>query len=171
MVRVKCPYCNEYFDRDSEPYILIGRRYAHPGCAAKAEQEKPQLEKDKDEVYEVCKRIFGKELSYMTTMRLFEKYIDPNGKYKFTTSGVIRTLVYYYEILKNPVTKEANNTIGIVPFVYQQAYDYYFKIWEAQESNKNISFEEFKPKEVVINIPDPKCEVKKRKLFSFLDEE
>lgn len=29
---VKCPYCNEIFDSNSEPFVKVGRRYAHEKC-------------------------------------------------------------------------------------------------------------------------------------------
>ena len=59
----------------------------------------------------------------------------------------------------------------IVPYIYQQAYRYYYSLWEAQQKNENKVVQEYVPvvKEIVIPIPERK--IKKRKLFAFLDEE
>jgi len=79
-------------------------------------------------------------------------------------------LVYFFEIKGNSVEK-ANGGIGIVPYVYQQAYNYYYSLWLAQQKNEDKVVEEYVPivKEIIIPVPERK--VRKRPLFSFLDEE
>jgi hypothetical protein len=70
---------------------------------------------------------------------------------------------------------KAQGGIGIVPYVYQHAYNYYYAIWEAQQKQSNISdvasVEQYIPKVIEVKIPTPKREERKRKLFTFLDEE
>jgi hypothetical protein len=92
------------------------------------------------------------------------------SKYNYTYSGIHRSLEYFYEVKGNSLDK-ANGGIGIVPFVYQDAYNYYYSLWLAKEKNKLKNIEEFVPKTVEVKIPIPQRKVKKRKLFSFLDEE
>ena len=75
-----------------------------------------------------------------------------------------------YDIKKNPIDK-SNGGIGIVPYVYQQAYRYYYSLWEAQQKNENKVIKEYVPKVKEIVIPVPQRKAKKRKMFSFLDEE
>ena len=62
-----------------------------------------------------------------------------------------------------------------MPFCYQQAYNYYYSIWEAQQNQQTAisqtGIEKFIPKTIEIKIPVPICEPKKLNLFSFLDEE
>lgn len=41
--------------------------------------------------------------------------------YKYSYSGILRTLKYFYEVKQNDISK-SNNGIGIVPWVYQEAY-------------------------------------------------
>jgi hypothetical protein len=82
-------------------------------------------------------------------------------------------LVYFYEIKGNSIEK-ANGGIGIVPYVYQNAFNYYYALWEAQQKieQKVPIIQEYVPKVVEIRIPNPERKVKKkRNLFSFLDEE
>ena len=82
----------------------------------------------------------------------------------------LKHLVYHDEINGGEIEK-ANGAIGIVPYTYQKAYNYYYVIWEAQQKNKDKEINQFVPKVKEIIIPIPEKKSKKRKLFSFLDEE
>lgn len=95
------------------------------------------------------------------------QYVDD---YNFTYSGIKKALIYFFEIKGNSIEK-ANGGIGIVPYVYQQAYQYYLALWQAQQKNEDKVIHDYVPtiKEVVI--PRPQRKVKKRQLFTFLDKE
>ena len=105
-------------------------------------------------------------------------YVDPRiqkqiknyiKEYNFTYSGILKSLVYFYEVKQNPVEK-SNDGIGIVPWVYKQAFNYYYAIWLAQQKNTNKTVENYIPKETEIVIPRPKPKPHKKHLFSFLDD-
>ena len=91
-------------------------------------------------------------------------------QYQYTYSGIRKALVYFYEIKGNS-TEKANGGIGIVPYVYKDAFNYYYSIWEANQKNQDKDVQEFVSKEKVIKIEPPKRNLRKRKLFAFLDEE
>ena len=66
--------------------------------------------------------------------------------------------------------------IGIVPFIYSEALNYYKALWETQQKNENIVRQQDKAgiipvSEVRIHPPSRRPMRKKRKLFSFLEEE
>ena len=61
------------------------------------------------------------------------------------------------------------NTLGIVPYVYNQAEEYYKKIGEARTRNKKVGEIEKDVKE--IHIPIPQTTVKRRELFTFFEED
>lgn len=48
--------------------------------------------------------------------------------YNYTYSGILRTLKYVFEV-KNGDLSKANGGIGIVPWKYQEAYNYYYNQW------------------------------------------
>lgn len=105
-------------------------------------------------------------------------YVDPRiqkqiknyiKEYNFTYSGILKSLVYFYEVKQNPVEK-SNDGIGIVPWVYKQAFNYYYAIWLAQQKNTDKTVENYIPKETEIVIPRPKPKPHKKHLFSFLDD-
>ena len=102
-----------------------------------------------------------------------QEYVTNQG---FTYSGILKALIYYYEVKGNKFDEgKAQGGIGIVPYVYQSAFNYYYSIWEAQQKQEHIvdaeSLAEYIPRVVEVKIPVPKRQEKKRNLFSFLDEE
>ena len=90
--------------------------------------------------------------------------------YNFSYSGMQKALTYFYEVKGNSIEK-ANGGIGIVPYVYQQAYNYYLALWQAQQKNQDKVIIDYIPKVKEITIPKPQRKIKKQNLFTFLDEE
>ena len=83
---------------------------------------------------------------------------------------MLKALIYHFEIRKGSIEK-ANGGIGIIPYVYNNARNYYYELWLAQQQNKDKDVEKYIPKVKVIVIPEPRIKERKRKLFTFLDEE
>jgi hypothetical protein len=81
-----------------------------------------------------------------------------------------KALIYHFEVKKGDI-KQANGGIGIVPYVYEQARNYYYQIWLAQQKNADKVLNDYIPDVITIKIKNPKREPKKRSLFDFLDEE
>lgn len=118
-------------------------------------------------------KLFKSDYVYPKVKRQIKSYIEDYG---FTYSGILKALIYYYEVKGNTFDElKAGGGIGIVVYVYQQAYNYYYAIWEAQQRQEEVlagsSLEEFIPKIIEITIPVPKRQILKRQLFTFLDEE
>lgn len=165
---VKCPYCGETFDANKEPFVMVNsRRYAHKKCAEKKEKEKSKEEIDKENLQKYIKQLFGINTLSAKINKQIDRFIKEN---EYTYSGIHRSLIYFYEIKKNPIDK-ANEGLGIVPWIYEEAKRYYYNLWLAQQRNTNKVIEDYKPKEVIITIPPPERKVKRRKIFSFLDKE
>ena len=87
-----------------------------------------------------------------------------------TLPEIRKALVYFFEIKGNSIEK-ANGGIGIVPYVYQQAYNYYLALWQAQQKNQDKIIVDYIPKVKEVTIPKPQRKIKKQNLFTFLDEE
>lgn len=77
---------------------------------------------------------------------------------------------YVYEIKKEPIEK-GNGSIGIVPYMYDKAYNYWYSIWLANQNNEAKILERYEPKIIEIKIPEPVRKMHRRKVFTFLDEE
>lgn len=125
---------------------------------------KEDLDKMKLEQY--IKKLFHTDYVDPRIQKQIKNYIK---EYNFTYSGILKSLVYFYEVKQNPVEK-SNDGIGIVPWVYKQAFNYYYAIWLAQQKNTDKTVENYIPKETEIIIPRPKPKPHKKHLFSFLDD-
>ncbi len=165
---VKCYHCGKKFDRDKVPFVQVSqRRYAHKECSMSDEEKQSQAEKDRLALEEYIMKLFKTDYVDPRIRKQMKQYVD---EYNFTYSGIHKSLTYFFEVKGNSIEK-ANGGIGIVPYVYQQAYRYYYSLWEAQQKNKDKVVVEYVPVVKEIVIPVPQRQVKKRKVFSFLDEE
>lgn len=164
IAQVICYYCGEKFNREKEPFVKVkGRRYAHAACHEKAQNEIPQEEKDKEALYEYIKKIFKEDYVSPVVQKQIKQFV---AEYNYTYSGILRSLQYLIEIKKNPVSK-MNGRLTIIPYIYQEAYRYYYSIWLANEKNKEKTIT---VDTVEIRIKSPERKIRKRKLFNFLDE-
>lgn len=165
---VTCVYCKKKFDRDKIPFVQISqRRYAHKECSEQENQRLFKEEADKIALENYIIQLL--KLEYITP-KIRKQLNTYQEQYGYTYSGMHKALIYFYEIKGNSVEK-ANGGIGIIPYVYQDAYNYYYALWEAQQANKDKNIETYIPVEEVVRIPVPQRKLKKRKLFTFLDEE
>ena len=156
------------FDRDKEPFKQISeRRYAHLTCAIAAENEKNQAEKDKEDLENYIMNLLGEEFISPRVRKQISNYIET---YNFTYSGMKKALVYFYEVKGNDKSK-ANGGIGIIPYVYRDAYNYYYSIWLANQKNEDKIVTNYKPIIREVRIPPPQLKPRKRRLFSFFEED
>lgn len=168
MHKVKCIYCGVTFDRDKLPFIQVSqRRYAHQECSLTEEQKKSKEEQDKIDLDNYIMQLF--KIDYVDA-RIRKQIKQYREEYNYTYSGIRKALVYFYKVKGNPIEK-ANGGIGIVPYVYQNAYNYYLALWQAQQKNQDKVLTNYIPKVKEVVIPRPQRKVKKRELFTFLDEE
>ena len=150
------------------PFIQVSkRRYAHKECSISEDEKKLQENKDREELCDYIMKLFNISFVDPKIQKQIKKYIEENN---YTYSGIKKALVYFFEIKGNSVEK-ANGGIGIVPYVYTQAYNYYYSLWLAQQKNEDKVVQEYIPKVKEIVIPIPEKNPRKRKLFSFLDDE
>ena len=166
---VICSICKERFDRDKFPAVLVSsRRYAHASCAGQLTPEQAKEEKDYKELESYIIKLFNLEhMDGRITLQI-KKYMQDHPEY--TYSGIKRTLEYFYEIKGNSIDK-ANGGIGIVPWVYEEARRYYYNQWLLTQKNAEKDIKSYVPKVKEINTKPHKREPKKRRIFTFLDEE
>lgn len=166
---VKCSICGEQFDANIIPFEKThnGHRYAHVECFNHQEELKTQEQKDRERLEEYIKKLFNIEKLNPRLYKTLKQYID---EYNYSYSGILKALTYFYEVKGNDVSK-ANGGIGIVPYCYQDAYNYYYSLWVARQKNNEKVIHNYEPEILEIVIPSPERKVFKRKLFSFLDEE
>ena len=166
---VKCLYCGQQFDREAEPTKQVSaRRYAHLKCWEEHYLNLSKEEKDIEEFYNYTKELFKEDYNYILTKKLAERYVKENH---YTYSGMLKTLKWYYEKMNNSIEK-SNGSIGIIPYIYNQAMTYYYTLYQAQLVNKEKNISNFtQTKERNITIESPRVYVKPPHLWLEEDEE
>ena len=164
---VKCVYCKKEFNKRLTPCVLVGeKKYAHTECA---KQEASREKTDEEKLNEYIMNLYKVDYVPPRMQKQIKQFIQ---QYNYTYSGMLKTLIYFYEIKGNDV-KDSYDSLGIIPYVYNKACSYYRAIWEAQQKNARKNLNDYIETEIkVIKIPVPECTVRRRrKLFTFLDEE
>lgn len=165
---VTCFYCKKRYDRDKiATHQISQRRYAHLTCYQEAQKQEEKDKQDKEQLMKYLTEKFGNIETNMKIKKQLKTFIEVN---KYTYSGIYRTLCYFFDVKKNSINK-ANNGIGIVPYVYQDAHNYYYNIWIAQQKNQHKKIQEFIPNQETIYVLPPIRKINKSKHFNFLDEE
>ena len=165
---VKCPKCEEKFDRDIIQAVRInGRRYGHAKCYPDNNNFVPLVEKkisEEQKIKNYAKSILKEQYVAARVNKQIKDFLAEG----YTASGILKTLIYWYEIKHNDISK-AMGGIGIVPYVYKQALDYYYNLYLAEMANVDKDIDEYRPKEIFISIDLPKKE-KELKLWEDEDE-
>lgn len=164
---VKCKYCGEQFDINTIPFIYLekSRRYVHKECPD-GNSETIQREKDRDTLANYIKTHLGQEIyGDPKTWVQLERYY----KKDFTPIGIYNCLVYMLEIQHKSLK---NGNLGLIPYYYKDAQEYFEKIEKAKEVNEERIAESDNFYQVIeVTIKSPQRKKQKPKLFSFLDEE
>lgn len=153
------------FDCNSEPFIKPrANRYAHKNCEQHFENSKSQEERDLEQLTAYIKHLF------VNPNQRVWKQVKEYRQQGYTYSGMYKTLVWWFEIKHGDIEK-AHGGIGIIPYVYQEASQYYYALYLAQIVNQDADIEHLaeKTREFVIASPVPKR--KSRRLFKFKEEE
>ena len=160
-----CFWCSQAIlptDKDVTELPNMFGRYAHKSCA----QAHPADDREKFKVFLIKLYQFKDDYAWPRLMQQAETIAKD---YKFTYSGMMKALEYFYKVKQHPIDKTKG--VGIIPYVYKQAYDYYYSLWMASEQNKTKNLDDYIPKDIVVTISAPQRQVEKRQMFTFLDEE
>jgi len=113
MPKVKCPICKETFDKDEKGTIHIGNRYYHKSCTTEDDIYK-------DKIFKFLKEVWG-EYTYVKINNQIKSHCLT---LKCRVKNIYEDLMYFYEIKKNDF-QTYKNTIGIVPFIHEEAQKHY----------------------------------------------
>ena len=95
---VKCIICGKQFNRDVIQAVKVSaRRYAHYECSPDVGElvEMPQKDKDLVELEEFIKKIFETTYVHPNIRKQINSY---DSEYNYTYSGILKSLVYFYEV-------------------------------------------------------------------------
>ena len=138
----KCLYCNKMIDLDIDDAckVGVGTRWAHKECYEKYFSADDQWI---DKLYSVLKVAFG-NYDFQKIERQRISYI----KQGLTNKDIYNALNYWY-IVKNKSIEKANGGIGIVPYIYEDANEYFKSI---EKSSQKINPATFKMGSKIVDI-------------------
>lgn len=160
-----CFWCHEAIfpnHPDVIPMPQLNGRYVHKKCAA----EHPKNDYEELTIYII--KLFKLKDDYILP-KYAKQLSQYEREYNFSYSGMLKALKYQYEVKHNPI--DLDKGVGIIPYVYKKAYDYYYALWLGDQQNQQKDLNEYIPKDIEITIRRPEPKIEKRKLFNFLDEE
>lgn len=162
MSKRKCVICSNWIEKGDET-VPYKNRLAHVQCfnsmmkmAVKSNSEKKAAKskktkkinpkstvlgdclteeesKQKRSLISYIEELFGEKANAKTYTQI--KNLMKDYPY-FTYVGLEQSIRFFYEIKENPIT---NQGLGIVPYVYDQAQEYFKNLGEVQSHNASIS--------------------------------
>ena len=164
---VKCPICNSQFDRNAEETVQYGaRRWAHKTCAIKENSRRAKEEIDRRNLEEYIKKLFGIP---QLDIRIHKQISGMMAKFNFSYSGILKTLIYFYDVQGN-TTEKSNGGIGIVPYVYKDAFNYYKNLHDAQKRNEEKVISDYVSTGRIVSIQSPIVRPKQKRLFKLEED-
>ena len=147
---VKCPYCGQSFQRENTEFVQLGRRYAHKECADIVKQ-----------IHDYMQHKLGEGYSKTKVESQIKNFVSKEG---MSIDAIYKTLIYWYDIKKSS-TDQANGGIGIVPYVYKDATEYWTNIeWKKHGFMQAVEEQIFeRANREVIKIKRPTTKKKKSK--------
>lgn len=130
MALVKCAYCgSQTVDKKSNDYTRYNDKNYHLKCA--------QLQKEKDDFFKYLCLVLGLKAP---GPRIYSQANSFITKYHFTYAGMQRALYYLYEVKKHkdPYSIE-NKTIGLIPYCYEEAQNYFDRVEVKREQAETIN--------------------------------
>lgn len=146
----KCFYCNKTFDISKEEYNMVNqRRYAHKNCYDTyhtADDEKI------NDIYTFLREEALITYDFVQCEKQREQFIK---KFGYTNEGILNALKYWYKV-KRQSPEKAGNRIGIVPYIYSEANEYYANIEKKQKQITKVVQTQMKKKakKITIGIPE-----------------
>ena len=168
---VKCAICGQQFDTNLILAVKHGaRRYAHASCEPDNKdfvELGPEADPELIKLKEYIASLLGDAANWALINKQITKFKTENG---YSYNGMLKSLVYFYEVKNNPKDK-AMGGIGIIPFIYKDAYNYYYSLFLAQQSNINKDVVSYVSNVVEITISPPQARTKPKRLFNLDNEE
>jgi molybdopterin converting factor small subunit len=125
--KVKCPYCQEQLDKDEA--VEHKKRYYHEGCFNTWRSE---VDHRKELIEYIC-NMYDIESPTGMMLKQIKEYQDELG---YKLKGMQLALEYFHETLGNPIRE--GDSIGIIPYIYEEAKKHYLTKMKAEESNEEI---------------------------------
>lgn len=154
---VKCPHCEETFDRDEVEFKTKNNRYYHLECY-NATQKKTD---DYQNLIEYICYLRDWKSPTGFVLKQIKEFKEEKG---FTDRGIQLALYYMYNIRGDKIPTEMTIGIGAVEYVYDEAMNYYKEFAEINKHNKGVKLEQ-ETRKVHLSKHEKTNKYKKRKMI------
>ena len=154
---VKCLECGKEFYKDKEECVKVKNRYCHAECYKTLTHRNEERAKLIDFINNLY---YPTEVNWKLVGAQIKRYKDEGMTY----TGMRLTLEYFFSIRKNDLSKSRG--VGIIPYVYDQARNYYMKLEKDKMRKAEIESTQTEPKQTT-NIITITTKENKKKLLSF----
>lgn len=160
--KVVCCYCHQEMSKSKDPFCILisNNKYAHKGCHEK-EQIREKTPKEVLDAY--IMEVIGTNYVPPRIQKQINGFVQ---EYNYTYGGIYKTMQYALNIRHMDI--RSYDSLGIVPYIYNEAREYYHRQKIIAEKNKEKEILIPQIKEIIIPIPESK---KRSRKFSFLDDE
>lgn len=134
----KCPVCNELVTKDQVSKKNKGKTY-HVKCfdtmlSKKYEDTIVQQVDPLKDLKEFILQLF--KIDKLTNL-MEDQLVKYTREYDYTATGMLNALKYYFEIRENELTDNVKG-VGIIPFVYKEANEFFEKIKQREGDMKEV---------------------------------
>lgn len=148
---IKCAFCEKPIIMGQQ--VRLDDKNYHSECA--------QLAQDKKDLFAYCCTLWGLKAVGPQIANQAKQYYKQGYSFK----GMRSTLYYFYEIKHNDKNKyKGKETIGIIPYVYEEAKQYFETI---EHKKQQISYQIEHSQITSETITIKKTEAKKKPLYDF----
>lgn len=124
----KCPECERNVDRNIEPFVTHSKRHYHEACY----QQFQLRGQHRDELIRYICELYRIQTPNGFMLKQIKEFQDDYG---YTLKGMELALRYFHDIEGNSVDAKG---IGIVPYIYEDARDYYRRMSDVKKASRNV---------------------------------
>ena len=129
MANVKCPICGEIFNRDKIENVHLGNRYFHKDCLSEDDIYR-------DKIFQFLKSVWG-QYTYIKINNQIKNYCLT---LKCRVKNIYEDMMYFFDVKKNDF-QTYKNTLGIIPFIHEEAQKYYANITRKEIEKEKIALQ------------------------------
>ncbi len=181
---IKCRLCgiediNKKTQQENIDYIRHGKWYAHKSCYEERERRRGNIDihEDQDDNFwkDISYDYLRKDLKIPIVPKVFfsqwKNYMESKKPF-YSAKGIYFALRYFYGVKKGDTSK-ANGGIGIIPYIYDESKEYWYKVEDEQKGTVAAIEEQMRAAMNREKITIQRKEVQPRKFvvdFSVLDD-
>jgi len=134
----KCPECQLQVDKENQEWVKHSSSTYHIKCHQQFEIRKQH----RSELLEYICDLYKVPMANGFITKQIKEY---ETQYGYTLKGIQMSLYYFHSIQGNPTQSDEMNQkyktrgIGIVPYIYDEARDYFIKMQQIQDSAENVN--------------------------------